>query len=75
MADVASGMRRDLLAVLLCAIHVLLSLTLGTFDEDLQLLLIRPLVVRRVVPITETVDVRFPTQRGVIQHAGGGRGI
>ena len=75
MADVASGMRRDLLAVLLGAVHVLLSLALGTFDEDLQLLLIRPLVVRRVVPITETVDVRFPTQRGVIQHAGRGRGI
>ena len=75
MADVASGMRRDLLAMLLGAVHVLLSLALGTFDKDLQLLLIRPLVIRRVVAITETVDVRFPAKGGVIQHAGRGRGI
>lgn len=32
MADVASGMWRDLLAVLLGAVHMLFSLALGTFD-------------------------------------------
>ena len=63
-------MWRDLLAVLLGAVHVLVSLALRTFDEGLQLLLIRPLVVWRVVAITKTVDVGFPSQRGVIKQAG-----
>jgi hypothetical protein len=40
MADVPARMRGDLLAMLLGAVHVLIFLALGTFNEGLQLLLV-----------------------------------
>jgi hypothetical protein len=69
MTNIAAGMRRDHVVMLLNAGLVLFPPALSALDEGLELLLVRALMIGAVVALAEAIDVGFAPDRGVVKQA------